>query len=58
MKNPKINTDVDKVLKELYDSGTEWNDRLAVAKLMVEIEKARIKQSDEGSDGVPLGLAD
>lgn len=51
-------TDIDKILNDLYTKAAEWTDKLSVAKQMVELEKARLKSSDESGDTIPEGLKD
>lgn len=51
-------TDIDKILNDLYTKASEWNDKLSVAKQMVELEKARLKASDDNGSDVPEALKD
>lgn len=46
--------EIDKVLKDLYDSAKEFNDKLQVAKEMVKLEMARLKQEESGEGGEGL----
>lgn len=51
-------TEIDKVLKDLYSSAVDFNDKLSVAKEMVKVEIARLKgQPEDGSD-TPDALKD
>ena len=48
---------IDETLKDLYAAaGTDFNQKLAVAKIMAQVEIARLKNQEEGGDGIPDGL--
>lgn len=41
---------IDNVLNDLYNKAGEFTDKLAVAKEMVKLECARLKQGEDNSD--------
>jgi len=50
---------IDETLKDLYAAaGNDFNQKLAVAKIMAQVEIARLKNQEEGGDGIPDGLKD
>jgi hypothetical protein len=54
----KSKNDIDKAIKTLYDSATEFNDKLAVLKEWNKLEMARLRQEPEGENDIPSGLKD